>query len=330
MKRTKTDWKLVALFGLSLLVMGTAGFMMLQGLSLFDASYQTTLLLITHFYHQIDESVVTRLLILGLMLGGTIFIAYLIKWFVEFIIEGELKGGFTRKRMDRRILGLSGHYIITGMGRVGWQVAHELEAEQASFVVTDQDPAVIDRVKEHGWLHVLGSASKDNVLEAAGIRRAKTLVVATGSDADNVFITLGARSLAPDLFIVARANSIQALDKLKKAGANRVAMPARIGGYHMATMAMRPAVVDFLDVIVDNKHRELQVEEVMVRPGSRLVGKPISAYLSRKKTGTAVLAINRDGRDPLINPDGDDLIVAGDRLIVMGTHDQLRQVARMT
>jgi voltage-gated potassium channel len=329
MKRTKTDWKLVALFGLLLLIAGTAGFMTFKQESLFDAFYQTALIMISHFYHVIDESLATKLLIIGLMLGGTIFVAYLIKWFVEYIIEGELKGGFTRRRMDRRINSLIDHYIITGMGRVGWHVAHELATEGAPFVVIDEDPRVIERAKEQGWLYLEGSAAKDSVLEAAGVRRAKTLVIATGSDADNVFIALGARALAPEIFIVARANSIQAQDKLKKAGANRVAMPQRIGGYHMATMAMRPAVVDFLDVIVDNKHREIQVEEIMIQAHSPLVGKPISAYLSRKKTGTAVLAINRTGREPLINPDGDDLITAGDRLIVMGTHEQLETVARM-
>jgi voltage-gated potassium channel len=119
------------------------------------------------------------------------------------------------------------------------------------------------------------------------------------------------------------------MDKLKKAGADKVAMPHRIGGYHMATMALRPAVVDFLDVIVDNKHRELQVEEILIGPTSPLIGKPLSSYLSRKKTGTTVLAINRGTSAPIINPEGDDLISAGDRLIVMGTQEQLKAIAGM-
>jgi voltage-gated potassium channel len=328
-KDHRTSTRVVLVLAALLIGGGTAGFATLKGQSLGNAFYQTLILLTAHVYHPIDESLTVRLLILILIIGGIILIAYLIKWFVEYIIEGELKGGFSRRRMEKRLLELTDHCIITGLGRVGRQVAEEIAPEGVPFVITERNPARAQEAKDQGWLVVEGDASDDKVLQKAGIARAKTLVVATGDDSDNVFIALGARALNPNLFIVARANSEQAMDKLKKAGADKVAMPHRIGGYHMATMALRPAVVDFLDVIVDNKHRELQVEEILIGPTSPLIGKPLSSYLSRKKTGTTVLAINRGTSAPIINPEGDDLISAGDRLIVMGTQEQLKAIAGM-
>jgi len=148
-----------------------------------------------------------------------------------------------------------------------------------------------------------------------------------GEDTDNLLLTLAARSLNPNLYIVSRCSFEENAAKLEKAGADRVAMPYQIGGYHMATMALRPAVVDFLDVIIDSKHDELQIEEVWVEEDSPLIGKPLTEYLSRKRTGATILAINRYDGTSVINPAGDEIIYSKDKLIIMGTKKQLETLA---
>ena len=193
-RKPKASSRMILALGFLLIGGGTAGFMLLRGENAFDALYQTLVILIAHFYHVVEGPVSFRILVLGLMLGGLVLVAYLIKWFVEYIIEGELKGGFAQRRMDRRIAALADHYIVSGLGRVGRQIAEELAEEGVPFVVTDRDPARLEYAKERGWLMVLGSATSDAVLEHAGIKKARGLVVATGNDADNVFITLGARA----------------------------------------------------------------------------------------------------------------------------------------
>jgi voltage-gated potassium channel len=225
--------------------------------------------------------------------------------------------------MAKKIAEMEDHYIVAGYGRVGRQVAQELSDEGVDFVVVDRSATEINEAENKGYIGVVGDPIKEETLEAAGVKKAKSVLAALGTDTDNLFLVLTAKSLNPDLYIVARASEEESVSKLEKAGADRVALPYQIGGYHMAAVALRPAVVDFLDVIVDGKHTEMQIEEIHAERGSKMVGGKIVEYFSRKKNGITVLAINHPDGTSLINPGGNEIITRDDQLIVMGAKSEL-------
>lgn len=229
--------------------------------------------------------------------------------------------------MDQKISGLKDHFILCGFGRVGQRVATELANEKVPFVIIERDKEKLTLADEKKWLYFLGdSATDESILLKAKIKEAKGIIIAVGDDANSVFITVSARAINPNLFIVARASTPEAEEKLKKLGVNRVAMPYQIGGYHMATMALRPSVVDFLDVMVDSKHNELQVEEMEITANSKIINEKLETYLSREKTGAAVLVIKKPNGNSVINPNAETIIEANDRLILMGSKDQLNTI----
>lgn len=309
-----------------LLSLGTLSFYIFGGENLWDSFYITLTILLSHFYHKIELPIGLQLVVLLLVVGSLIIIAYVLRYAAEFLFEGQISERAKKKAMENKINKMEGHYIVAGYGRVGKQVAEELKDEGVSFVVIDKNPVETYAAAQEGYIVVEGDPIKEEVLERAGIAKAKSLLACLGSDTDNLFLTLTAKSLNQDLYIVARASDDENVSKLEKAGADRVALPYQIGGYHMAAVALRPAVVDFLDVIVDGKHSELQVEEIMVERGSKLIGQRVSDYLSRNKTGVTVLAINKRSGTSKINPSGDEMIERDDQLIVMGTKDQLEKI----
>jgi len=219
------------------------------------------------------------------------------------------------------------HYIVCGFGRVGTQVAEELFHDSADFVIIDRDPREVKNAVDKGFNAICADPTVEDSLNKANIGNAKALITCLGEDTDNLFVTLTARSLNGELYIVARANYEENIPKFEKSGANRVATPYQIGGYHMATMALRPGVLDFLDVIVDSRHDELEVEEIEVPRTSFLVGKTIAGAISRDKTGVTILAINHKDGSSKVNPLGTEIIHQGDKLIVMGNREQLESVA---
>lgn len=219
------------------------------------------------------------------------------------------------------------HYIVCGFGRVGTQVVEELFHDGSDFIIIDRDPRESKNAAEKGYNAICADPTMEETLIKANIENAKALITCLGEDTDNLFVTLTARSLNPNIYIVARANYEENIPKFEKSGANRVATPYQIGGYHMATMALRPGVLDFLDVIVDSRHDELEVEEIEVPRNSFLIGKTISAGISRDKTGVTILAINHKDGSSKVNPLGTELIHLGDKLIVMGNKEQLEEVA---
>lgn len=318
--------RVLAIIFMALLTAGTAGFMILKGLSLWEAFYQTLIILFTHFYHKIEEPPIVQLFILCLIMGSFIIVAYIIKFFAEYIFEGTFKENRRKKTMEKNINACHDHYIVCGYGRVGKQIADELAEEKAKFVVVDRDLARVKEVEEKGFMVVHGDPTEERSLLKAGILKAKSIIIVPGSEVDSLYIVLSARSLNPDIYIIARAAKEEGVAKIKKAGANKVTMPEQIAGYHMATMALRPAVVDFLDVIIDGKHDELQIEELQIRPGSEYINRPLSFYVSQIDSDVAVLAVNRVDGTTKVNPGGNETLNINDRLILMGTRNQLEKV----
>lgn len=229
--------------------------------------------------------------------------------------------------MDKRIAGLTGHNVVAGLGRVGRVVADEFASHGVPFVVIDASQDALSCARENGWAWIQGDATEESTLRAAGIDRAASLVTALDTDAANVFVTLTARGIAPGILVVARATTPSAEDKLLRAGADRVITPTEIGGRRMASMIMRPRVVDFLDVVAGGHRTELKMEEISLSAGDPYSGRTIGESHIRSQTGAYVLAVHAADGSVNSNPDPETLMKDGDRLVVLGSDDQLRMLA---
>jgi len=251
----------------SIIVVGTLGYLTL-GWSLLDALYMTVITVGTIGFEEVrdlDGNVAGRLWTIALIISGVAVLGYATTSLVALAVEGTVRDYFRSRRMRSEISKLSGHYVLCGYGRVGRQVAAEFDLEDERFVVVEQNLQVVEACLDEGRLALYGTASDDALLEEAGISRAKGLVAAVDSDADNVFVVLSARKLNPNLHIVARASSDESAAKLEMAGADRTLSPYAVGGRRLAALATQPLVVDFLDVVTrGEKGIEFRLEEFVV------------------------------------------------------------------
>jgi len=306
----------------SIIVAGTIGYMHIEGWSFNEAIYMTVITISTVGYGEVHPlSNAGRIFSIFLIAGGVSGALFVASAAIEYLLEGRLRAILGRRQMKAKTGRLKDHFILCGYGRVGEDIARTFTKEGISFIVLDSRPNNITMAEEEGYLCLLGDATSDKALIEAGIERARGLVAAVGSDIDNTYITLSARGLCPHLFIEARASTKEAETKLKKAGANRVVSPNSIGARRMAMLALRPAVVDFIDTVAYRRGQELQMENTEVGAKSPLVGQTVEAIRHRSKA--PILAINKKSGTLLANPAGKEIIKAGDRLIVMGTKEQL-------
>jgi voltage-gated potassium channel len=218
---------------------------------------------------------------------------------------------------------LKDHFIVAGYGRVGREVASGLRQEANAFVVVEYDSANIEKAQADGALVIEGNATEDDILLQAGIERAKGIICATGSDATNIYIILTARGLKADLFVIARASDENSEAKMLRAGADRVISPYVLSGRRMANLAVRPYVVDFLDVTGTTDKIEKTLEEIVVEAGSIIENRTISQAAFSSRTGALILALYRSTGELLTSPHPETLLEAGTRMIVLGTRDAL-------
>jgi len=241
------------------------------------------------------------------------------------LLEFEIQSLFGRRRMDREIRRLTGHLIICGAGRVGRSVARELARRPLPFVVVDTSEEKLQKYASEGWPTLRGDATQAPVLHELRIEHAQGLVAATTTDAINIYIILTARSLNPNLKIIARAAEEEAEKHLLTAGADSVVSPYRFAGYRIAQTFMRPNVVDFFDTAM-NQQRPLEIEEVKVGKGARFAGQTLEGSRIRQELGVIVLAIKGEHTAMRFNPPPDEVIHEGDHLIAMGDPDGLRRL----
>ena len=318
--RRRLLWGVCAL--VIIIVAGAIGYVVIEGWSFIDALYMTIITVTTVGYAEVHPlTTAGRIFTIFLIIGGVSGALYTLSVIAGYIIEGHLGTTLGRRRMERTLAKLKEHFILCGYGRVGQEIARIFTEEGVPFVVIDKDQEGIATAEKDGYLYVLADATSDEGLKEAGIERARGLVVAVGSDADSVYITLSARGLRPDLFIEARASSSMAGAKLKKAGANRIIAPYSLGARRMAELALRPAVVDFIDTVIRSRGRDLQMENITVSHDSALAG--LTVEETRHRTKAAILTISRKGGKLLVNPSIEETIEAGDRLITLGTKKQL-------
>lgn len=323
---TPTRRLAVAVAALGLLTaLGTAGYVLIEGLPLLDALYLTVATLTTVGYGDIvPQTAAGRIFTMGLILSGVGTALYLFTVGAQLVLEGQLRDVFGRNAMQRRIEQLQGHVIVCGFGRFGRVVTNELRRGNAEVVVIDLDPALEIELKASGVCYLIGSALADDVLEGAGIRRARALVAATASDPDNVFITLSAREKNPQLRIHARAESEAGLRRLELAGAHQTLSAYHSGGLRMAASILRPAVVDFLELALPG--HEVALEETRIAAGSQLDGRTVGE-VEREHARLRVVAIKRDVEPVRIIPDAETRVAKGDLLIVIGERESLGRLA---
>ena len=226
--------------------------------------------------------------------------------------------------MESDIARMSGHVIVCGWGRVGREVARFLASAGRQVVVIDRD---LERLDVVPYASVHGDVTDDETLRQAGIERAATLVAALDTDADNLYVTVAAKSMRPDLRIIARARNESSEPKLLRAGADRVVNPQQLGGDRMASFVTQPLVVDFVDVVMHDGTLEFRLEELAVSAASTLSGSTIRSAQLRERTGALVLAIRRPDGNFVTNPSPEDVIESGDVLISVGTAEQLAALA---
>jgi voltage-gated potassium channel len=305
-----------------------------EKMPLFDALYMTMITISTVGFGEIHPlstggRVITMIIIVMSMSIG----AYSLTVLVRGLIEGELKKGFERKRLEKQIQNLSGHFIICGYGRIGRIICQELHEDQIDFVVIEQDPVAIEGIEKSSYLYLQMDATTEEALIKAGIMRAKGLVTAVRSDANNVFITLTAKGLRPDMFIMSRSTEVGNEDKLKRAGATRVVSPYYLGARRMAQIVKQPTVVDFIDIATMGKtiHNKmgLVIDEAEIRDGSNLVGRNLIESHLRKDFGIIIVGIKKGSGRMIFNPLPSEILEAQDVLVVLGRKEDVDRMRKV-
>jgi voltage-gated potassium channel len=319
-RRWATIWLAVVLIAV---LVGTLGYVVLFGWSLDDSLYMTVISLTTVGYKEVrDLDTLGRMWTMLVSLAGVGIIFGTVGFVAETFVAEALSERGQRRRVARTISGLREHFILCGYGRVGSTAASELAHAGVAVVVIDIHPESVGIAERDGHLVVSGDATRDDVLVAAGVTRARGLITTVDSDAQNVYVTLSARALNPKLFIVARANDEGSEPKLRQAGADRVVSPYTRAGRQVAELATRPRVADFIDFALSHGQLAFSIEELEVAPGGPLAGQTVAALTAR---GIHVMAIVTHGpRQFETNAPMDRVLQAGDQLIVSGTAEVLR------
>jgi voltage-gated potassium channel len=315
---------LAALVGI--IVAGTVGYAAL-GFPWLDALYQTVTTVTTVGFREVQPlSAGGQAFTIVLILVGVGTALFTFTQVLEVVVEGHVQEVLGRRRMEREIARMAGHVIVCGFGRVGRNLAQYVSSAGEDVVVIDHDP--VRAAAAEGAAHVVqGDATTDEVLKEAGIERARVLVTTLTTDAANLFVTLTARSLRAELFIVARARVESSEAKLAQAGADRVVNPQGIGGARMAAFVLQPHVAEFLDVVMHDGSLEFRLEEVPLPTGSPLAGHSLRDAHIRDSTGALILAL-RDSRGAFTtNPPPETVLEAGQILIAIGTEGQLKALA---
>jgi voltage-gated potassium channel len=328
----RSSWRGIALvgtLGVLLLAAGVVGFHHLLGGPWHDAVYRTAVTVTLTGLDSQPAGQGAQYLTILLAVGGVAIFGYAAARAAEAIAR-EVAGDARRdKRRLRTIEGISDHFIICGYGRVGRRAADEFEASGQPYVVLDTGDEAIERARERGVLFLKGSGSDDGDLQHVGISRARGLLASADSDAENLYITLSARSQRADLLIVARASTREAERKLVLAGADRVVQPYATAGTEMAKLALKPQVTAFLELVGSHAGPDLRFEEIEVGPDCPQAGRSIRELRVRSTTGAVIIALRRGDGTFDVTPDPDELINAGDVAIAIGTEPELKLLEDM-
>ncbi|MGC4036458.1 MAG: potassium channel protein [Chitinophagaceae bacterium] len=314
----------------AIIIVGIIGFMVIEKYTFVEAMYMTTISITTAGFQEVRPlSDAGRLFTMFLLITSWISFAFVITRISEFVITGEINKYFKTRRIMNTINKLSSHVIICGYGRNGQQAVHNLKLHGVPVVFIERDAELIKReLPEHNnALFLVGDSTDDDLLISAGVQRAKALITTLPTDADNLFIVLSARSLNPGMQIISRASESNSISKLKKAGADSVIMPDRIGGTHMATLVTKPDVIEFIDYLSGEEGEAINMESVGYdQLPDAIRDKSLSEIMNWKKTGVNCIGVKSSEGKFIINPLEDTVISKGMKVIVLGTRWQIEQM----
>ena len=311
------------------LILGTAGFMLIENYRFFDAFYMTVITISTVGYaeiHPLDRA--GQIFNSFLILFGVTTLLLSVGVMTQTVIELELNQFFGRRRVKSMIDKLMDHYIVCGYGRVGRGASEELKRSGASFVIVDRSEERVERAIRNGMLAVEADATRDESLRGAGIERARGLIASLASDADNLFVILSAKSLNPRLQLASRVSEQESEQKIRRAGADFVFVPYSNTGYRMAQALLRPHVFQFIDFTTQNMGLDVCIEQVQVGPDSGFASKSLGELKLPSELGVIVLAIKKENCQMSLNPPAEAEIACGDYLIVMGEAENLRKLEK--
>jgi voltage-gated potassium channel len=321
--------RLAVLLLVAVVAGGTAGYMLIEGWNVWDALYMTVTTVATVGYGEIHPlSPRGRMFTVVLIFGGVGTAFYTVTLLATIVVEGGLHQRFERRRAARMLEQIKDHFIVCGYGRIGSIIAAELHQQGVPLAVIERDPERVRQAIDRGWLALEADASREEVLARAGIHRARGLITAVGTDAENVFTVLTARVMRPDLFIIARVESDDAEHKLRRAGADRVISPYQIGATQMVQTALRPAVVDFFHLATSSERLDLSMEQVHIKDDSVLINRSIVDAGIRQKFGVIVVGIKRAGGTMEFNPAPEAIMRAGDELVVLGRTENVKALEK--
>ena len=307
---------------LFLIVVGTLGYMFIEGWSFVDSFYMTILSISTTGFREIRPlSVEGQLFTVFLIVFGLLSLAYVGGRVAQFLLEYYF---FRRRSMNARLKRLKDHHIVCGFGRMGRHICSVLAESNHDFVVVERSDAGLDELRSLEYLHIVGDATSDDVLVEAGVERATGLIAVVSSDPENVFTCLTAKSLNPDIKIVARALDDSTEAKLRKAGADRVIKPYELVGRRMAQLVLRPSIVEFIESIGQASGQDISMEEIEVQTRSRLAGQSLAESPLRSELNIIVIAVRKAEGDFLYNPPSSTVIEESDRLMAVGDMEALQ------
>ena len=309
---------------LAVLLAGTVGFHQILREDWLTALYRAVVTVSLTGLDSRPPSHAAEAFTIVLLLAGVAIFAYVAGAIVEVIARGVLGGAYAERRRRRTIERMRDHFIICGYGRVGRRVADEFRAAEVPFLVLDFHEDAVEAANDDGVLLLEGDATRDENLRRAGLDRARGLVAASDSDADNLYVVLSARSARPDLTIVARASRTDSEQKLILAGADRVVLPYTTAGQAMANLVLKPQVTAFLDIVTTATGPDLQLAEIEVRETSTAAGRTIRDLRIRHETGALVVSLRKVDGSFDTTPEPDTPIEVGDVLIGVGSPDEIR------
>lgn len=308
---------------------GVLGYLVLApGTTLLQAVYMTTITLSTVGYREtVVLTPAVQAWTIALIVGGALTVAILVASVAGILVESDIGRLLGRRNMDAQIKQLRNHTIVCGFGRMGRLLVDRLIERKIAYVIVERDPDRLRELEQMGWPHIAGDATEEWVLAASGIERAHSLVAVLANDADNLFVTLTARQMHPELHLIARAENPSSHAKLLRAGANRVISPQHIGAEWIANVLTRPHVADFVDMAA--RGSELEMAQVEVPARSVLAGKSLRESELRKHSDVMVVAIRRPDGSTRFNPGADEIIESGDLLITIGKPGAAAEISQL-
>jgi len=330
-RRTDSTWSVLIAFILLVIitVIGISGYMVIEGMTFTEAVYMTVITVATVGFKEVEPLSEIGMWFTSflIVISFGIFV-YAVTAFARYIIDGVLRSYYRDRKVSRKIKRLSNHVVICGYGRNGSQAAHDLSMHKVPFIVIETNPDIIANLRDSmDILYIEGDATQDEVLEHAGIESARAMITTLPVDADNLYVVLTAKGINPKLTIISRASNENSDIKLKRAGANNVIMPDRVGGQRMAKLVTQPDVVEFVEYIMLQEPDSVFIEELSCESlASCFEGKQINELDIRNRSGANIIGLRRADTSYIINPSPDIVLTSSDKLFVLGNVKQIHQL----